>query len=171
MSPSLGWLIALATCYPWLLAGDLLSDLTAPWHLLVFLPGTLLVTPFLYLRTWQAVLLAGCVGLAFEARRPITPGTFALLLMIVSVVAVAWRDRLNSKPDWLAGVTLNMLACALALPTSLAQTHTWSWGQWIYAYPLEIVFAGLIAFVLHRPITAWQTRLLEHSGMHKIQDT
>jgi hypothetical protein len=97
MSPSLGWLIALATCYPWLLAGDLLSDLTAPWHLLVFISGAVLVTPFLYLRTWQAVLLAGCVGLAFEARRPIAPGTFALLLMIVSVVAVAWRERLNSK--------------------------------------------------------------------------
>lgn len=170
MSPALGWLVALATCYPWLLAGDLLGDLTAPWHLLVFLPGAVLATPFLHLRTWQAVLLAGCVGLAYEARRPIPTGLLALGLMALSVVAVTWRDRLRSKPAWLAPATLNMLACAMALPASLPVSRTWNWGEIAWALPLQVVAAGLAAAALHRPMRAFQSHLLERSGLPEISE-
>jgi len=171
MNPALGWLVALATCYPWLLAGDLLSDLTAGWHLVVFLPGAVLVAPFLRLRTWQAVLLAGCIGLAYEARRPIPPGLFALGLMILSVVVLSWRDRLRSKPSWLAPATLNMLACAIALPASLPVSGTWEWAQWTWALPMQVLLAGLTAAILHRPIAGFQSRLLEHAGLAEIRES
>lgn len=170
MNPALGWLVALATCYPWLLAGDLLGDLTASWHLVVFLPGAVLVTPILHLRTWQVVALAGCVGLAYEARRPIPPGLFALGLMVLSVLAVTWRDRLRSKPSWLAPATLNTLACALALPASLPVTGTWDWSEWLWSLPVQLVVAGAAAAVLHRPISAFQSRLLERSGLPEIRE-
>lgn len=170
MSPAFGWLIALATCYPWLLAGDLLSDLTAPWHLVVFLSGAVLVTPLLHLRTWQAVLLAGCVGLAYESRRPIHPGLFALGLMILSVFAVTWRDRLRSKPAWLAPATLNLLACALALPASLPVTRTWEWSEWTLALPLQLLLAAAVGAVLHRPVSGLQSQLLERSGLPEIRE-
>lgn len=171
MNPALGWLVALATCYPWLLAADLMGDLTAGWHLVVFLSGAVLVTPFLRLRTWQAVLLAGCVGLAYEARRPIPPGAFSLGLMVLCVVAISWRDRLRSKPAWLAPATLNMLACAMALPASLPVTGTWEWSQWTWALPVQVLMAGLTAAILHRPIAAFQSRLLERSGLAEIRES
>lgn len=170
MNPALGWLVALATCYPWLLAGDLLSDLTTGWHLVIFLPGAVLVTPFLHLRTWQAVLLAGCVGLAYESRRPIPPGLVALALMAMSVMAVSWRDRLRSKPSWLAPATLNMLACALALPASIPETHVWEWAQWTWGLPVQVLLAGLTAACFHRPIAAFQSRLLERAGLPEIRE-
>jgi len=171
MSPALGWLVALATCYPWLLAGDLLGDLTAPWHLVVFLPGAVLATPFLHLRTWQAVVLAGCVGLAYESRRPLPPGLFALGLMLLSVLAVSWRDRLRSKPGWLAPATLNCLACALVLPASLPVTQTWNWAEVAWAMPIQLLLAGAVAAVLHRPISSFQSRLLERSGLPEIRES
>lgn len=170
MNPAFGWLVALATCYPWLLAADLLGDLTAGWHLVVFLPGAVLLTPLLHLRTWQAVLLAGCVGLAYESRRPIPPGLFAFGLMALSVIAMTWRDRLRSKPSWLAPATLNMLACSLALPASIPHSQTWEWSQWTWALPVQTAMAGLTAALLHRPIAAFQSRLLERSGLPEIRE-
>lgn len=170
MSPALGWLVALATCYPWMLAGDLLGDLTSPWHLGVFLPGAVLVTPMLRLRTWQAVLLAGCVGLAYESRRPIPPGLFALGLMVLAVLAVSWRDRLRSKPAWLAYATLNMLACTLAMPASTPVTHAWNWSEWTWALPVQVLVAGATAAALHRPLAGFQSHLLERFGLPEIRE-
>lgn len=170
MSPALGWLIALATCYPWLLAADLLSDLTAAWHLAVFLPGAVLATPLLHLRTWQAALLAGCIGLAYESRRPIHPGWFALGLMVLAVLAVAWRDRLRSKPAWLAPSTLNVLACAVAMPASIPVSRTWEWSQWTLALPVQLLVAALAGALLHRPLSAFQSHLLARSGLPEIRE-
>lgn len=170
MSPALGWLVALATCYPWLLAADLLSDLTAPWHVSVGLLGAVLVTPFLRLRTWQAVLLAACVGLAFESRRPVQPGWAALALAVLSVVAVTWRDRLRSKPGWLAPAALNVLACGFAWPASLPVNHTWDWAQWTYALPVHLLVAAAAAAALHRPIQAFQSHLLDRWGLPEIRE-
>ena len=170
MSPALGWLIALATCYPWLLAGDLLGDLTASWHLVVFVSGAVLVTPFLHLRTWQAIVLAGCVGLAYEARRPIPHGLFALSLMLLSVLAVTWRDRLRSKPAWLASATMNALACGFALPASLPVTQTWVWSEWLWSLPIQLLVAGAVGAALHQPVSTFQSRLLERAGLPEIRE-
>lgn len=170
MSPAIGWLIALATCYPWLLAGDLLSDLTAPWHLAVFLPGALLATPLLHLRTWQAALLAGCVGLAYESRRPMPTGLFALGLMVLAVLAVNWRGRLRSKPAWLAPATLNVLACGLAMPASLAVTHLSEWSQWTLALPIQLALAAFSGALLSRPVSSFQSLFLGRAGLAEIRE-
>lgn len=170
MSPALSWLAALATCYPWLLAADLVSDLLASWHLAAFLSGAVLTTPFLRMRTWQAVLLAASVGLAYESRRPIQPGLATLGLMAVSVVAVTWRERLRSKPAWLAPATLNMLACGLSLAASVPLSRTAEWAQWAWAMPVQLLVAGLLAAALHRPISAFQSLLLDRWGLHEIRE-
>ena len=50
-------------------------------------------------------------------------------------------------------------------------TGTWEWSQWTWALPVQVLMAGLTAAILHRPIAAFQSRLLERSGLAEIRES
>jgi len=164
MTPSLGWLVALAASYPWILAGDLLGDLLAPWHLLAFLPGLLLATPLTRLRPWQALLFAACLGLAYESRRPLPPGAAAFVLMGLAIVLQANRPLLLRRRAHVVAAAANLAACLLILPTAALDHPVEGWAAWAWSLPLQAAFAGLLGFVLQPWAAAFQSALLERAG-------
>lgn len=170
MTPSLGWLIALAASYPWLLAGDLLGDALARWNLLVFLPGLLLATPLLRLRPWQALLFAACLGLAYESRRPLPPGSAAFVLMAVAVLLQANRHLLRRRRAALVAAGANLVACALILPLSVLDHPVEGWAVWAWSLPIHAAVAGLLGALLHPWADALQSRWLDRAGFPEVLD-
>ncbi len=170
MTPSLGWLVALAASYPWLLAGDLLGDLLAPWHLLVFLPGLLLSTPLLRLRPWQALLFAACLGLAYESRRPLPHGSAAFVLMALAAVLQANRHLLVRRRAHLVAAAANLAACALVVPLASLDHGVVGWGAWLWALPVQAAFAGLLGLVLHPLAGSFQAALLDRAGFPQLAE-
>lgn len=138
MTPSLGWLIALGASAPWVIAADLVSDALAPWGLAVFVPGALLASPALRLGTTQALLLAACLGLAHEARRPVPDGAAAFILMLAMLLAVTWRGPLRRRRRaWVAG-WINAATClAISAATGVAlgggDGLAWGWSLAVHA--------------------------------------
>lgn len=170
MTPSLGWLVALAASYPWLLAGDLVGDLLAPWHLLVFLPGLLLTTPLLRLRPWQALLFAACLGLAYESRRPLPHGSAAFVLMALAAILQANRHLLARRRARLVAAAANLAACALILPLASLDHAVDGWGVWLWSLPLQAAFAGLLGLLLHPLAGSFQSALLERAGFPQVRE-
>lgn len=164
MTPSLGWLIALAASYPWLLAGDLLGDLLAPWNLLVFVPGFLLATPILRLRPWQALLFAACLGLAYESRRPLPAGSAAFVLMALVVLLQSRRHLLVRRRAPLVAAAVNLAALGAILPMAALDHDIGGWQAWVWSLPLQAAFAGLLGLVLHPWAGALQAAMLERAG-------
>jgi hypothetical protein len=170
MTPSLGWLIALAASYPWLLAGDLLGDFLAPWHLLVFVPGLLLTTPVLRLRPWQALLFAACLGLAYESRRPLPPGAGAFALMTLTAVLQAYRHLLRRRRAPLIAAAANLAGCALLLPLAALDQPFLGWAAWTWSLGIQCALAGALGLVLHPLAGAVQAFLLERAGFAENAD-
>lgn len=170
MTPSLGWLVALAASYPWLLAGDLLGDLLAPWHLMVFLPGLLLATPLLRLRPWQALLFAACLGLAYESRRPLPHGSAAFVLMALAALLQSRRQLMIRRRAHLVAGAVNLIACALTLPLASLDHPVEGWDVWLWSLPLQAAFAGLVGLALHPLAGALQSALLERAGFHELRE-
>lgn len=171
MTPSLGWLIALAASYPWLLAADLIGDLLAPWQLLAFVPGLLLAAPVLRLRTWQAMLFAACLGLAYESRRPLPPGSAAFVLMALTAVLQANRGVLRRRRAPIAAAVVNLAACAALLPLAALDHPVGGWQAWVWALPVQAAFAALTGAVLHPWAGALQSAVLERAGFPEIAET
>lgn len=170
MTPSLGWLIALAASYPWLLAGDLIGDALAGWNLLVFVPGLLLATPLLRLRPWQALLFAACLGFAYESRRPLPPGSAAFVLMAVAAVLQANRHLLRRRRAALVAAGANLLACILILPLAALDHPVEGWVAWTWALPVQAAIAGLLGAALHPWAGALQSRWLDRAGFPEVAD-
>lgn len=170
MTPSLGWLIALAASYPWLLAGDLLGDLLSPWHLLVFVPGLLLATPLLRLRPWQALLFAGCLGLAYESRRPLPAGSAAFALMALAAILQANRHLLRRRRAALVAAVCNLAACALLLPLAALGQPFQGWSAWTWSLAVQCVFAGLVGFILQPWVGSLQSAVLHRAGFPEIAE-
>jgi hypothetical protein len=170
MTPSFGWLVALAASYPWLLAGDLLGDLLAPWHLLVFVPGLLLATPVLRLGTWQAMVFAACIGLAFESRRPLPPGSAAFVLMALAALLQANRSMLVRRRAPLVAAGVNLVACAAILPLAALDHPVNDWSTWAWGWPIQATFAGLLGAILHPWVGAVQSALLERAGFPEVSE-
>lgn len=170
MTPSLGWLIALAASYPWLLAADLLGDAVARWHLLVFAPGLLLATPLLRLRPWQALLFAACLGFAYESRRPLPPGSAAFALMAVALVLQANRHLLRRRRAALVAASANLVACVLILPLAGLDHAVEGLAAWTWSLPVQAALAALLGAVLHPWASALQSRWLDRAGFPEITE-
>lgn len=171
MTPSLGWLIALAASYPWILAADLLGDLLAPWHLLAFVPGLLLAVPALRLKAWQLLLFAACLGLAYEARRPLPAGAAVFGLMAVAALLQTNRDLLRRRRAPLASAGANVLACAAVLPLAALDHPVEGWQAWAWALPIQLGLAALLGALLHPLAGAFQSALLERAGFPEVAES
>lgn len=89
---SWAWLLVLLVTYPWLLLADMLSDSLASWGVVIFITGAVLVVPCRRLKLWQSVLVAGCLGFLFEARRPIPDGVMAFWMMAAAIFFSTRRE-------------------------------------------------------------------------------
>lgn len=170
MTPSLGWLIALGAAAPWLLAADLLSDAIAPWGLAIFIPGALMASPALRLRTGQALLLAACLGFAHEARRPIPDGAAAFSLMLAMLVAVTWKGPLRRRRRaWVAGSLNAGAAAAVAGLTGLASGggDAMAWGV---AFPIHVALAFVAGAAIQPVAGAMQDHFLARAGFPVLRE-
>jgi len=171
MTPSLGWLVALAASYPWILAADLAGDLLAPWHLHAFVPGLLLAAPALRLKAWQLLIFSACLGLAYEARRPLPAGSAAFALMAVAAILQANRDLLRRRRAILAAAGANVLACAAVLPLAALDQPVGGWQAWAWALPVQLALAALLGAALHPIAGAFQSALLDRAGFPEVAES
>lgn len=170
MTPSLGWLVALAATYPWVLANDLLADALASWHLFPFLGGALLVTPMLRLRLPQCLLFAACLGFLIEATRPFPPGSVAFALMTAAALADAWREPLRRRSRHLLGALANA-GIALAALAAAGWQVGGDWAAWAWSVPVQVALAGLLGWLVLAPAAALQAHALARAGFHEIRET
>ena len=108
------WFLLLLATYPWLLVSDLVSDVMVDTGLVCFLTGAAVIAPARRLGRGPAALFALCLGLMFEARRPIADGWLAFALAFAAL-AVCGPQRLLRRPAaiWMAAVGLNAAATAV----------------------------------------------------------
>jgi len=108
------WFLLLLATYPWLLVSDLISDVMVDTGLVCFLTGAAVIAPARRLGRGPAALFALCLGLMFEARRPIADGWLAFALAFAAL-AVCGPQRLLRRPAaiWMAAVGLNAAATAV----------------------------------------------------------
>lgn len=170
MTPSLGWLIALAATYPWVLASDLLSDALARWHLFPFLGGALLLTPLLRLRLPQCLLFAAGLGFMIEATRPIPAGSVVFLLMLAAVLGNAWRESLRRRARQLVGALANGAVAGLLLATA-GVPYNGDWAAWAWALPVQVVLAIVVGWLALGPVSAMQAHLMARAGFHEIRES
>lgn len=170
MTPSLGWLIALGAAAPWIVAADLVSDALAPAGLALFIPGALMAAPALRLRTGQALLLAACLGLAHEARRPIPDGAAAFVLMASMLVAITWRGPLRRRRRaWVAG-WLNALGATLVSVVSGVATGGGDWLAWGWSLPAHAALAFVAGAAVHPVAGAMQDHFLARAGFPVLRE-
>jgi len=108
------WFLLLLATYPWLLVSDLISDVMVDTGLVCFLTGAAVIAPARRLGRGPAALFALCLGLMFEARRPIADGWLAFALAFAAL-AVCGPQRLLRRPAaiWMSAVGLNAAATAV----------------------------------------------------------
>lgn len=108
------WFLLLLATYPWLLVSDLVSDVMVDTGLVCFLTGAAIIAPARRLGRGPAALFALCLGLMFEARRPIPDGWLAFALAFAAL-AICGPQRLLRRPAaiWMAAIVLNAAATAV----------------------------------------------------------
>ena len=108
------WFLLLLATYPWLLVSDLVSDVMVDTGLVCFLTGAAIIAPARRLGRGPAALFARCLGLMFEARRPIPDGWLAFALAFAAL-AICGPQRLLRRPAaiWMAAIVLNAAATAV----------------------------------------------------------
>ena len=163
------WLILLLTTFPWLLAADLASDLTAGAGLIVFISGACIVAPCRRLRRWQSVPFAASVGFLFEARRPIPDGALALFLAAAAIFLTSDKQLIRNTPRMLrAAAACNAAACLIWFTFSAGSAGQLS-GLKLFSFIPQLIIpvsmAGVAGVIIYIPVSLVQNAAMDRIGI------
>jgi len=171
---SWAWLLVLLVTYPWLLLADMLSDSLASWGVVIFITGAVLVVPCRRLKLWQSVLVAGCLGFLFEARRPIPDGVMAFWMMAAAIFFSTRREWLRNFPLLLrAAVACNVLGCLVwyfAAAWALPYRGTITWSNVLPELTLQVLTAAFAGLIFLLPVSYVQELIMDRAGVPVAKD-
>ena len=163
------WFIVLLATLPGLWVADLLTDSLAGTNLVVFISGAAIVAPCRRLKRWQAVIFAACVGVLFEARRPIPLGTLPFLLAGLSIFLTSNRILLRNTPLVLRGAVLcNTLACTAWFTAAGLRAGAFAQGNLgdiTLQLLIQVGFAAAIALLVFVPLALIQDAAMDRTGL------